>query len=100
MTVKRFKIATQEYDADCGPWGESSAGDLMKYQFVHVAGEKDDPEIWDGEWYCTNEDCTVREVIVSLKYEKREEPRMKCPLCGKVLKFHHALQTVPLLPEV
>jgi hypothetical protein len=98
MPAKRFKIAREEYRDDQGPYGLISLGDLMKYHFAQVAGDKRHPHFWEGEWYCQSEACTVREVTIHLKYEKRAQPRMNCPLCGQVLKFHHPLETVPLLP--
>lgn len=53
--------------------------------------------------YCSNEDCDVREVEVSLKYldgpPPRRPPAMKCPRCGGPLEQHHYLRTVTLVPE-
>ena len=60
------------------------------------------PHVPEGEWYCQNENCDVREVTVRCKYIDRRPPTtpptMKCPQCGKVLKFHHYVQIVGLEP--
>src|SRR5262245_57655561 len=97
--TRRFKIATVEFEADHeGPLRLINSAALAKYQFARVAGEKGHPAFWEGQWYCGNEDCTVREVQIHVKYEPRDKPRMQCPSCGKVMAFHHYLNDVPLLP--
>lgn len=54
-----------------------------------------------GEWYCCDEDCAIREVCVNLKFPDGDapddDPILKCPGCGSVLKFHHFLTTRMLL---
>jgi hypothetical protein len=60
----------------------------------------EDPDAPEGEWYCHNEDCDVREVRVSLKYLDAPPPRppeMLCPLCGGPLVFHNYLRTLTLV---
>jgi hypothetical protein len=52
----------------------------------------------EGEWYCQNPNCVVREVIIRCKLYGEAMPRMKCPACGKPLKFHHWLRHKTLVP--
>jgi hypothetical protein len=53
------------------------------------------PLAFEGEWYCTNETCEVREVKASFKFldepAKTMPPVLSCPLCGKALAFRHYL---------
>ena len=59
------------------------------------------PHVPEGEWYCENSGCDVREVHIRAKHYDgvpKRRPAYKCPGCGKVLKFHHYLKTLTLLP--
>ncbi|MFQ5801333.1 MAG: hypothetical protein ACE5JQ_00365 [Candidatus Methylomirabilales bacterium] len=49
------------------------------------------PEQPTGEWYCRNENCPVRQVLIVAKYydatAPKGPPKMRCPSCGGVLAF-------------
>jgi hypothetical protein len=51
--------------------------------------------LFEGEWYCSNERCEVRQVQMRFKFLDQPPatmpPKLHCPLCGKPLKFHHYL---------
>lgn len=57
----------------------------------------------EGEWYCENRDCAVREVIIRGKEYGDDMPkmpaRMFCPACKNQLKFHHWIGHTTLVPE-
>jgi hypothetical protein len=59
------------------------------------AQQPDDRRLFEGEWYCEDERCEVREVQTSFKFlgkrPRTMPPRLRCPLCGEPLKFHHYL---------
>lgn len=52
------------------------------------------------EWYCCNEDCTVREVEIRCVVlpGERKPRKFKCPACGKVMELHNYIQTHTLVP--
>jgi hypothetical protein len=54
------------------------------------------------EWFCTNEDCVVREVRIRCKYidapAPRKLPTMRCPSCGQAMDPRHLLRTIKLIP--
>lgn len=52
----------------------------------------------EGEWYCPNPKCVVREVTVFCKLYDEGRSVMRCPACGELLKFHHWLRTETLVP--
>jgi hypothetical protein len=60
--------------------------------------EPEHPEAPEGEWYCSNESCVVREVRVRCKLFGERRPMMKCPACGQRLTFHHWLGSRLLVP--
>jgi hypothetical protein len=67
-------------------------------------GKPECPYLPEGEWYCQNEECVVREVRVAMKYigerPPRKPPALKCPLCGMgALNFHHYFKRVTLEPS-
>lgn len=52
------------------------------------------------EWYCTSEDCIVREVYVQCKLlgpEDKIPKSMKCPVCYGVLEHHGYVEYDTLL---
>ncbi len=51
-----------------------------------------------GEWYCQNTWCVVRQVRIDCKLFGEELPRMRCPACRALLKFHHWLRHETLVP--
>ena len=60
--------------------------------------EPKNPNCPRGEWYCENSDCVVRHVTVYCKLYGEPLPKMRCPACRKVLKFHHWLRHEILVP--
>lgn len=75
------------------------AASLVEMIFYHEpAGKPDHAEVPRGEWYCTNEDCVVREVTVLCKLFGERLPGMRCPACRRPLKFHHWTRLVALEP--
>lgn len=62
-----------------------------------ILAEPDDPQLPYGEWYCTNERCVVREVKVYCKLHGERMPKLTCPACVQLLKFHHWLGQEMLL---
>jgi hypothetical protein len=76
-----------------------SSRELTSWLFHHEPS--DVPENSCGpraEWYCPNENCVVREVVVRCKTQDEPLPGMCCPACGGPLDFHHWLNTVVLKP--
>jgi hypothetical protein len=59
------------------------------------AQQPDDRRFFETEHYCENERCEVREVQTHFKFlgrrSRRMPPELRCPQCGKPLKFHHYL---------
>jgi hypothetical protein len=53
------------------------------------------PLAFEGEWYCTNDGCEVRQVKASFQFvdgpAQSMPPALSCPLCGKALAFRHYL---------
>jgi hypothetical protein len=60
--------------------------------------EPENRECPEGEWYCENSECVVREVTIFCKLFGEVLPKMKCPACQKLLKFHHWLKNEILVP--
>lgn len=57
--------------------------------------------IIEGEWYCQNSDCCVREVRITAKWpdgDRPDEPQFECPSCAGTLDFHGHLKTTVLYP--
>ncbi len=52
----------------------------------------------EGEWYCANPECVVREVTIFCKLCGETLPKMKCPACREPLEFHHWLRNETLVP--
>src|SRR5262249_32482788 len=63
----------------------------------------DHPACPEGQWYCENEDCVVREVCILAKYldgvPPKCPPRMRCPSCGEPMTFHHYIKHLTLIPH-
>ena len=60
--------------------------------------EPEDPRIPEGEWYCQNPNCVVRECTIRCKLYGEELPQMWCPACLCRLKFHHWIGHEILVP--
>lgn len=61
----------------------------------------EDDRLPEGEWYCENQDCVVREVVISSKLIEPDDvvpPKLWCPGCKRLLKFHHWLRHLTLVP--
>lgn len=78
-----------------------TAAELDSAKFATEPADKlDNPRLPYGEWYCTNEACVVREVRINAKLldpGDRLPEQLRCPACGKRLKFHHWLTVTTLL---
>lgn len=96
MDVKKYVVKQKKAGFNPVPLSE-----LMEAKFCHEPA--DAPEIPDqpeGEWYCHNEECVVREVIVSAKlFDGEKMPAMDCPACHKRMFFNHWLVVEMLVPE-
>lgn len=55
-----------------------------------LRSQPDDNHMFQGQWYCENQSCVVREVLVSVKLFAEKEPSLlKCPACSQgPLTFH------------
>ena len=107
---KMYRLARREFDEahehHGGGWRTIRMSELARFQFAHVVDDVSGPGrgARKGEWYCENTGCAAREVTVLLKPDladrglRGDERRMRCPVCGKVMKFHGWLKDVPLLP--
>jgi hypothetical protein len=90
-------ILYQPFKPPAGPCYPLSVLDgAITYQIPSSAPE--DVRYPKGEWYCQNPDCVVREVTVRCKLYGEAMPTMRCPGCGKRLKFHHWLRHETLVP--
>jgi hypothetical protein len=48
--------------------------------------------IGEAELYCENQDCSIREVVLTIKeLDGETPPRLCCPACRHQLKLHHVL---------
>jgi hypothetical protein len=47
------------------------------------------PDAPEGEWYCENSVCVVRECAIRCSANGIPLPKMRCPGCAQPLKFHH-----------
>jgi hypothetical protein len=63
-----------------------------------AASEPENPEVPEGEWYCDNSDCVVRECTIRCKLHGEKLPKMRCPACSSALKFHHWIGHETLVP--
>jgi hypothetical protein len=52
----------------------------------------------EGQWYCHNPDCVVRECTIRCKLYGEELPTMHCPACSSLLKFNHWIGHETLVP--
>lgn len=55
------------------------------------------------EWYCTSEECVVREVQISCKLldiEDKVPKSVKCPVCSGSLEFHGFIEYDTLLRRI
>ena len=74
----------------------SELGEAIYYQVPSPKPEN--PACPEGEWYCQNPECVVREVTIYCKLHGEGRSVMRCPACGELLKFHHWLRTETLVP--
>lgn len=87
MPQQLYRICDEEV-------GIISVGELIDSLWVDdgIVPSPDSPYFPRGEWYCENYDCTVREVRINEKYlddaPPAAPPKMRCPRCGRVMKFH------------
>jgi hypothetical protein len=67
---------------------------------VHMempADRPDHPSCFKGEWVCSHTLCPVRTVRLRVKaYHHAHLPRLRCPLCLRLLEFRHWLTTIEL----
>jgi len=75
-----------------------TSGEFFSAIFYQVPSSVVNEQCPEGEWYCTNEECVVREVTVYCKLFGETLPEMSCPACKKRLKFHHWLEVRTLVP--
>lgn len=55
------------------------------------------PTCYEGEWVCPHGPCPVRSVRLRVKAFFHEHlPRLRCPLCLRLLDFRHWLDVVAL----
>jgi hypothetical protein len=59
---------------------------------------RENPNTPEGEWYCENPECVVRECRVHCKLYGEELPAMHCPACAEAMKFHHWIGHKTLVP--
>jgi hypothetical protein len=62
------------------------------------AAEPENPNVPEGEWYCRNPCCVVRECRIRSKLYGEALPRLRCPACRSPLAFHHWLAHETLVP--
>jgi hypothetical protein len=75
------------------------ASELINSKFCHVrTSEPEHPDMPEGEWYCHNPDCVVRECTIRCKLFGEELPRMRCPACSSRMKFQHWIGHETLVP--
>lgn len=70
-------------------------------QNIPCGDSPDEPQLPRGEWCCTNQQCTVREVRIDMKmlFGESVPKAMFCPSCKRKLKFHHFLSTTSVRIE-
>ena len=66
--------------------------------YTIASDESDSSQCPEGEWYCDNQNCVVRQVTVSCKLFGEPLPTMKCPACRSRMKFNHWLRSESLVP--
>lgn len=61
------------------------------------ADRPEHPSCFEGEWVCSHTLCPVRAVRLRVKaYHHAHLPRLRCPLCLRLLDFRHWLTTIEL----
>jgi hypothetical protein len=72
--------------------------DLLDRVYTEIPADKPDhPSCYEGEWVCEHTPCPVRMVQLRIKAGYHEHlPRLRCPLCLRVLTFRHWLSIVTL----
>jgi hypothetical protein len=86
------------------PFDVFTAAELVDFVFVTEPDEEpSDPQFPHAEWYCSNPPCAVREVSIRMKHIDGRIPKrrlvMKCPRCGRSMKFHNYLRSFTLAPH-
>jgi hypothetical protein len=80
----------------CGFYTLSALNGAIGYRLP--SKEPANPDCPEGEWYCENSECVVRTVAIFCKLHGEELPKMRCPACRQLLKFHHWLRHEILVP--
>jgi hypothetical protein len=65
------------------------------------ADAPDHPVSPEGEWYCQNTDCAVRECKITCRLHPGEAgmpATFGCPGCGQQMSFHHWIGHETLIP--
>jgi hypothetical protein len=67
-----------------------TGAELMACKYCRVPiAEPECANIPEGEWYCPNPECVVRECTIRCKLYGEPLPAMACPACGSALRFQH-----------
>ncbi len=82
------------------------ASSFLDRVYTEIPADKPDhPTCYEGEWVCAYGPCPVRAVRLRVKaFYHRHLPRLRCPLCLRMLDFRHwltiiALQEVPVVAK-
>lgn len=71
--------------------------ELSKYVFAEAPVQPEPGEFSrEGQYYCQNPECSIREVQIHLKKTAPTPAAMHCPACAKPLKFHYWMKSVPI----
>ncbi len=68
-----------------------SSRDLMDRQSRFIERTPENKFLFVMQWYCTEQDCVVREVEINVKLldrSDRKPERPRCPCCRSMLEFH------------
>jgi hypothetical protein len=61
------------------------------------AAKPEHPICFEGEWVCSHTPCPVRTIRLRVKaFFHQHLPRLRCPLCLRMLDFHHWLEIIDL----
>jgi hypothetical protein len=81
------------------PIGPVSASELVASKTCYFpTSEPQHPGMPEGEWYCPNPDCVVRQCTIRCKLFGEPLPSMRCPACSSRMKFQHWVGSATLVP--
>jgi hypothetical protein len=81
------------------PTGPIAASELVGAKACYFPTlQPQDPRIPEGEWYCPNPDCVVRQCMIRCKLFGEPLPPMLCPACSSPMRFHHWIGSETLVP--